>query len=125
VPTNISNKAVLGLKTLAVVMLFSVSGLALTQQEAEPPLAPLNVSGDPARGEVLAETCSGCHGIPGYRNAYPSYHVPKLGGQNADYIEIALQAYRRWSRPHETMQAQAAVLTDQDIADVSAYFASL
>ena len=49
--------------------------------------------------------------------------MPKLGGQNADYIEVALQGYRRGSRGHETMQAQAASLTDQDIADVAAFFA--
>ncbi len=89
-----------------------------------PTLAPLSLDGDVARGETLSYTCLGCHGVPGYRNVYPSYHVPKLGGQNADYLEIALQAYRRGSRFHQTMQAQAASLTDQDIADIAAYFAS-
>lgn len=81
-------------------------------------------AGDPANGEVLANTCMGCHGIPGYRNAYPSYRVPKLGGQNADYIVIALQAYRAGTRPHPTMQAQGASLTDQDMQDLAAFFAS-
>ena len=76
------------------------------------------------RGAVLAETCKGCHGVPGSHNAYPSYHVPKLGGQKADYIEIALQGYRRGTRSHATMQAQASSLSDQDIADVAAYFAA-
>lgn len=88
-----------------------------------PPLMPITLAGDAARGAVLAETCKGCHGIPGYFNASPAYHVPKLGGQNADYIEVALLGYRRGSRGHETMQAQASSLTDQDIADVAAYFA--
>jgi cytochrome c553 len=88
------------------------------------PLAPLAIEGDVERGAVLAETCAGCHGVAGYRNAYPSYHVPKLGGQNADYIEVALQGYRRGTRSHPTMQAQASSLTDQDIADVAAYLAS-
>jgi cytochrome c553 len=81
-------------------------------------------AGDPANGEVLANTCMGCHGIPGYRNAYPSYRVPKLGGQNADYIVIALQAYRAGTRAHPTMQAQGASLTDQDMQDLAAFFAS-
>lgn len=90
-----------------------------------PTLAPLTLEGDAARGETLAYTCAGCHGVPGYRNVYPSYHVPKVAGQNADYIEIALQAYRRGSRFHQTMQAQAAGLADQDIADLAAYFSSL
>lgn len=77
--------------------------------------------GDPERGEDLAATCLGCHGIPGYRNAYPSYRVPKLGGQKGVYIEAALQAYRDGARPHLTMQAQGRSLTDEDIADIVAW----
>jgi cytochrome c553 len=82
-----------------------------------------SAAGDPARGADLATTCMGCHGIVGYRNAYPSYRVPKLGGQKADYIVIALQGYRAGTRPHPTMQAHAASMTDQDMQDVAAYFA--
>ena len=77
-----------------------------------------------ARGVALAETCYGCHGLPESHNAYPSYLVPKLGGQNAEYITVALQGYRRGSRGHETMQAQASSLSDQDIADIAAYFSA-
>ncbi len=88
-------------------------------------LMPLSVEGDAGRGEGLAYTCTGCHGIDSAVNAYPTYHVPKLGGQNADYIEIALQGYRERARSHVTMHAQAAQLDDQDIADLAAYFASL
>jgi cytochrome c553 len=90
-----------------------------------PPLTPIALEGDAGRGAVLAETCTGCHGVAGYYNAYPSYPVPKLGGQNADYIEVALQGYRRGTRSHVTMRAQASSLSDQDIADVAAYFSSL
>ena len=89
-----------------------------------PPLAPLAIEGDAKNGAVLAETCKGCHGVPGSHNAYPSYYVPKLGGQNAEYIEIALQGYRRGTRSHPTMQAQASSLSDQDIADLAAFFAA-
>ena len=78
--------------------------------------------GDAQRGKLLAYTCLGCHGIEGYRNAYPSYRVPKLGGQKAGYLELALKAYRNGTRPHPTMQAQGSVLTDQEIADLAAYF---
>ena len=81
-------------------------------------------AGDPARGAELSTTCMGCHGIPGYRNAYPSYRVPMLGGQNAQYLVIALQGYRAGTRPHKTMQAQAASLSDQDMQDIAAFFAS-
>jgi cytochrome c553 len=88
------------------------------------PLSPITLEGDVARGEVLAETCNGCHGVPEYHNAYPPYHVPKLGGQNADYLEVALQGYRRGTRSHPTMRSQASSLSDQDIADVAAYFAA-
>jgi cytochrome c553 len=122
--TKFRLNAALGSKTLVFAALAAVSGLVLADQPL-PPLAPLALEGDLDSGKELAATCAGCHAIPGYRNAYPSFHVPKLGGQNADYLEIALQGYRRGSRPHDTMHAQAAVFSDQDIADVSAYIASL
>jgi cytochrome c553 len=83
-----------------------------------------DAAGDAERGAVLADTCMGCHGIPGYRNAYPSYRVPKLGGQKEDYLVIALQGYKNGTRAHPTMRAQAASLSDQDMRDLSAYFAS-
>ncbi len=81
--------------------------------------------GDAEAGRDLGYTCLGCHGIEGYRNMYPSYRVPKLGGQKAGYLEIALRGYRDGTRPHPTMQAQASSMSDQDIADVSAYLATL
>ncbi|MFK8052386.1 MAG: cytochrome c [Woeseiaceae bacterium] len=83
-----------------------------------------SAEGDAEAGEVLAYTCLGCHGIQGYRNPYPSYRVPKLGGQHAAYLTLALKAYRSGERSHATMQAQAASLSDEDIADISAFFAS-
>ncbi len=90
-------------------------------------LFPLTAAaeGDVQAGKELGYTCLGCHGIEGYRNAYPSYRVPKLGGQKAGYLEIALRGYRDGTRPHPTMQAQASSLSDQEIADVAAYLASL
>lgn len=75
-------------------------------------------------GMEKANTCMGCHGIPGYNNAYPSFRVPKLGGQSSKYIEAALKAYRSGERPHATMHAQAADMSDQDIADVASYLAT-
>ena len=86
--------------------------------------APAQAEGNANRGEDLAYTCLGCHGIEGYRNAYPSYRVPKLGGQKAAYIAVALQGYRDGTRSHPTMIAQASSMTDQDIQDLSAYFSS-
>jgi cytochrome c553 len=86
---------------------------------------PLALTGEPGRGETIAYTCTGCHGVDSAVNAYPGYHVPKLGGQNADYLEVALQGYRAGMRSHPTMHAQAAQLSDQDIADIAAHFASL
>lgn len=72
-------------------------------------------------GEDLAYSCLGCHGIDGYRNAYPSYRVPKLSGQRPAYIEGALLAYRADTRQHPTMNAQSASLSDQDIDDLVAW----
>jgi len=104
---------------LAVAFLFA--GSAAYAQ----PLLPLTLTGDAARGETLAYTCTGCHGVDSAVNAYPNYHVPKLGGQNADYLEVALQGYRNGSRAHPTMHGQGSQLSDQDIADVAAYFTSI
>jgi cytochrome c553 len=78
-------------------------------------------AGDAEAGRLKANTCMGCHGIPGYTNAYPTYRVPKLGGQSAEYLSAALKAYKTGERPHKTMQAQAVSLSDQDIADIAAY----
>ncbi|MCY1349916.1 Cytochrome c [compost metagenome] len=67
--------------------------------------------------------CIGCHGIPGYRASFPEiYEVPLLGGQSAKYIENALKAYQKGERKHPTMRSIAATLTEQDIADVAAYY---
>ena len=82
-------------------------------------------AGDAELGREKSYTCTGCHGIPAYNNTYPTYHVPKLGGQNFDYIVSALKAYRAGERPHATMRAQAASLSDQDIEDIASYFVSL
>ena len=76
-------------------------------------------------GRTKANTCMGCHGIPGYTNAYPTYRVPKLGGQSADYLAAALKAYKSGERPHLTMRAQTANLSDQDIADIAAFLATV
>lgn len=82
------------------------------------------MAGDPEKGAVIADTCLGCHGIPGYRNAYPFYRVPKLGGQKEDYLVIALQGYKNDMRDHPTMHAQAMDLTDEEMRDLAAYFVS-
>jgi cytochrome c553 len=85
---------------------------------------PAMAAGDPEAGREKANTCMGCHGIPGYSNAYPTFRVPKLGGQSPEYLAIALKGYRNGMRPHSTMHAQAESLSDQDIADLSAYLAT-
>ena len=86
--------------------------------------ASVYAAGDAARGKVKAITCMGCHGIPGYHNAYPNYPVPRVGGQHAEYIVAALKAYKSGRRDHKTMQAQAASLNEQDMQDIAAYFTS-
>lgn len=96
--------------TLGVVVL----GLAVAAQ-AE------NGAGDAERGKLLAYTCHGCHGVENYKNAYPNYSVPKLGGQSAQYLANALKAYAAGERSHPTMNSQATTLSDQDRADVAAY----
>lgn len=80
--------------------------------------------GDAEAGQIKGSTCLGCHGVPLYNNAYPSYRVPKIGGMSAEYIELALKAYRSGERQHPTMRAQAQPMTDQDIADIAAFISS-
>ena len=63
--------------------------------------------------------------MTGYKNAYPSYHVPKLGGQSETYLNNALKEYRGGKRKHPTMQAQAESFSEQDIADIAAYLSSI
>jgi cytochrome c553 len=89
------------------------------------PFGSALAAGDVQAGKTKAYTCTGCHGIPGYNNVYPTYKVPKIGGQNYEYLVAALKAYRNGERDHATMEAQASSLNDGDIEDVSAYFASL
>lgn len=79
--------------------------------------------GDPQAGKDKAFECLGCHGSESYGNVYPSYHVPKVGGQQAQYIVSALKRYASGQREHPTMQAQAEALSPQDMRDIAAYFA--
>lgn len=81
--------------------------------------------GDPVEGKKLVYTCTGCHGISGYKNAYPNYHVPKLGGQNEQYLVNALTEYKKGERGHPTMRAQAESFSAQDIANIAAYLSSI
>lgn len=85
---------------------------------------PALAAGDPDAGRIKANTCMGCHGIPLYNNAYPTYRVPKIGGMSAEYLEVALKAYRSGERQHPTMQSQATTMSDDDIADIAAFIAN-
>lgn len=98
--------------------MIAAAALALAAQAA------LADAGDAERGRKLAYTCMGCHGIENYKNAYPKYSVPKLGGQSAAYVAAALAEYRAGGRWHPTMKGQAMSLSAQDRADLGAWFAT-
>ena len=85
----------------------------------------VSAAGDPHAGKSKFATCAGCHAIPGYANAYPSYPVPRLGGQHPDYVVAALKDYQAGARQHPTMHANAFPLNEQDIQDIAAYVASI
>ncbi|TAA21870.1 c-type cytochrome [Pseudoxanthomonas winnipegensis] len=112
-----------------------VAGTGQARQDAPAPApaaaptpAPAAVAaprGNAAAGKQLSYTCQGCHGVIGYKNAYPNYHVPRIGGQSAEYLAQALTEYKAGKRKHPTMQAQAQSFSDQDIADLAAYLSSL
>jgi cytochrome c553 len=100
-------------KLLAVLAL---AGLASVAQAAE-------VVGNPKAAPAKIEMCIGCHGIADYKASFPEvYRVPKIGGQSAKYIEAALHAYKKGDRKHPSMHGIATSLSDQDIADVAAYY---
>ncbi|WP_136418461.1 MULTISPECIES: cytochrome c [Oxalobacteraceae] len=86
--------------------------------------AAADVVGNAKAAENKVAMCIGCHGIPGYKASFPEvYQVPMLGGQNAKYIQSALNAYKKGDRKNPSMRGIAAGLSDQDIADVAAYYA--
>jgi len=92
-------------------------GLAMTATFA----MTAQAEGNMAEGKARAYTCQGCHGIPNYKNQFPSYSVPRLGGQNPKYIENALKAYASGERSHPTMFSQATGMTDEVRADIASF----
>jgi cytochrome c553 len=92
--------------------------------------APASAQSTPAAGNAeagrhKASMCVGCHSIPGYKTAFPAvYHVPKIDRQHAAYIVSALRAYKAGERQHPSMRAIAASLSDQDMADLAAFYSS-
>ncbi len=109
-----------GIPALAVAVTCSI----LNVGHAAETEAPITGSAENARDKV--SMCIGCHGIPNYKASFPEvYLVPKIAGQNAAYIAAALRAYASGDRSHPTMDAIAFSLSEQDIADLAAYYSSL
>lgn len=104
-------------KIIFSLVVFLVPSLTLAQTPA--------TKGDPAAGKLKAVAiCSGCHGIVGTQTAYPEvYKVPKIGGQNADYLVSALKAYRSGDRYNQTMRGLASALKESELVDIAAYYA--
>jgi cytochrome c553 len=101
------------LRLLFTALVCLATPLAFAQQKGD---------ADSAHRNKIA-MCIGCHGIPGYKTAFPSvYHVPKIAGQQPAYIVSALKAYKSGDRSHPSMRGIAASLTDQDMADLAAYY---
>lgn len=100
-------------KALSLILaLATAAGFATTAQAQ-----------DAKAGEKKAAMCIGCHGIPGYQASFPEIHkVPMISGQSGKYIVAALNAYKKGERKHPTMRGIAASLTDQDMADLGAFY---
>ncbi len=112
-------RKLLAISSTAVIALIALMGPASN-------VAAQTVSGSAAAGEKKAAMCIGCHSIPGYQASFPEVHkVPMIAGQNAKYLQSALNAYKAGDRKHPTMKAIAASLSDQDIADLAAYYETL
>jgi cytochrome c553 len=103
----------------------SISGLVLAALVVPAASsAQAQASGNPDAGRQKSSMCAGCHNIPGYKTAFPSvYSVPKIDGQHAAYIVSSLRAYKSGERRHPSMRAVAASLSDQDMADLAAFYA--
>ena len=111
---------------LVTSLSFSAAAQESTQPaQPEAQAAAGSPAGDAERGRQLTYTCQGCHGLTGYKNAYPSFKVPKIGGQSAEYLSQALHEYRDNKRRHPTMRAQAQSFSEQDIADIAAFLSTL
>ena len=106
--------------------LFStISALAVASVTAlyAPASGAQEVKGDPVAGQKKIAMCIGCHGIVGYQASFPEIHkVPKISGQGAKYIVTALNEYKTSARKHPTMRAVAESLTEQEMADIAAYY---
>ncbi len=105
---------------LALLSVVLMLGVGSAHAQSTPQL-----KGNKQAGRMFVYTCAGCHGVPGYQNVYPTYHVPLIAGQNQQYIIDALHEYQQGIRKHPTMDAQAEGMTDQDIANIAAYLSSL
>ncbi len=100
---------------LAVSLLLALAG-------ATTAVSPVQAQ-DVKKGELRAAQCIGCHGIPGYQASFPEIHkVPMISGQNAKYIVASLQAYAKGERKHPTMRGIAGMLTEQEMADLGAFY---
>lgn len=103
-------------KANSLLMLLALAGVVSLAQAQE-------VKGDAQAGEKKNAMCIGCHGIPGYQASFPQvYRVPMISGQNGKYIAAALNDYRKGDRKHPSMRGVAGSLTDQDIADLAAFY---
>jgi cytochrome c553 len=103
-------------RNLVAAATFSVVAISAQAQGA---------TGDVQAGQKKAEMCIGCHGIQGYQNSFPEIHkVPKISGQSGVYIVSALNAYKKGDRKHPTMRGIATSLSEQDMADLAAFYAS-
>lgn len=109
-----------GLPALAVAVTCSIFNVGHAAETEAP------IVGNAQNAGSKVSMCIGCHGIPGYKASFPEvYLVPKIAGQNAAYITSALRAYASGDRSHPTMDAIAFSLSEQDIADLAAYYSNL
>jgi cytochrome c553 len=104
---------------IAKTLLAAAAALACGTAFAQGPAG----SAEAAKNKI--SMCIGCHGVSGYKTAYPEvYHVPKISGQHPVYIVNALKAYKSGERSHPSMRGIALSLSEQDMADLAAYYGS-
>ena len=106
------------MQSLRILLAAGLAGTALAASAQAPAAA-----GNAAAGKNKVYQCQGCHGVPDWKTAFPEvYRVPKLGGQKPAYLVAAMRAYKSGERDFATMRGMVADLSDQDMADIAAYY---
>jgi cytochrome c553 len=109
------------MKKLSIILSLAATLVSVTTSAQTPGATKGNAAAGQSKATAI---CSGCHGMPGTKSAYPEvYLVPKIAGQSEAYLVAALKNYREGNRYNQTMVGLASALSEKEILDIAAYYA--